>query len=197
MCIKQAKKEGNMRIPILTFGAIASILTINSVMADTVVTSRGYVDAADALKQDKITAGTTGSVVTYNGAQNGQTQFSERGIFNPKTDFDFNNNEVATGHEGDLLDAGSIFPNLVGMSNAIQDIQDNMPDFDDLPETTVTYKTCYQEVNGECILWNLSDKNVYGRQCQSNNDCPCYDSDGIAGEQRCNNGVCTGNCRQG
>ncbi len=39
-----------MRIPILTFGAIASIIAINSVFANTVVTSRTYVDNQDALK---------------------------------------------------------------------------------------------------------------------------------------------------
>ena len=43
-----------MRISILTFGAIASIIVINSVVADTVVTSRGYVDAEVAKKQDKL-----------------------------------------------------------------------------------------------------------------------------------------------
>lgn len=43
-----------MRISILTFGALASIIVINSVVADTVVTSRGYVDAEIAKKQDLI-----------------------------------------------------------------------------------------------------------------------------------------------
>ncbi len=43
-----------MRIPILTFGAIASVLTINSVIADTTVTSKQYVDAEVAKKQDII-----------------------------------------------------------------------------------------------------------------------------------------------
>ena len=161
-----------MRIPILTFGAIASVLTINSVMADTVVTSRNYVDTQDALKQNKITAGTTGSVVTYNGTQNGQTQFSERAIFNPETGWDDENGEIVSGHEGDLLDAGSIFPNLVGMGNAIQEIENNM----DLPKTTVAYKTCTEwvanaaQTDENCLLWALDDKNVYGG-CTTNQDC--------------------------
>ena len=46
-----------MRISVLTIGAIASIIAINSVFADTTtstVTSRDYVDAQDALKQDII-----------------------------------------------------------------------------------------------------------------------------------------------
>ena len=235
-----------MRIPILTFGAIASVLTINSVMADTVVTSRNYVDTQDALKQDKITAGTTGSVVTYNGTQNGQAQFSERAIFDPNTNFDFENNEVATGHEGDLLDAGSIFPDLVRMSNDIQDIQDNMPimptgerdtvvmyngpggqiggergiydgattydsstDADKLvtasvvqnvsnnmPKTTVTYKTCTRWVDNaehtdaNCLLWDLTNKNVFGT-CAGRNDCAGLDCSGVpASHPDCINGEC-------
>ncbi len=101
----------------LLFGAIASVIAINSVFADTIVTSKSYVDNRDALKQDKITAGTTGNVVTYNGTQNGQAQFSERAIFDPDTNFDYVNNEVATGHEGDLVTAESIFPTVNGLGH--------------------------------------------------------------------------------
>ena len=93
----------------LLLGAIASVIAINSVFADTIITSQSYVDNHDALKQDKITAGTTGNVVTYNGTQNGQAQFSERAIFDQATGFD-ENGEVASGHEGDLVTAGFIVP---------------------------------------------------------------------------------------
>ncbi len=72
----------------LLLGAVASIIAINSVFANTIVTSQTYVDNADALKQDKITAGTTGNVVLYNGTQNGQTQFSERAIYDGTNDYD-------------------------------------------------------------------------------------------------------------
>ena len=51
---KQAKRKGNMRISILTIGAIASIITINSVFADTTVTTQNYVDSQVETKQDKI-----------------------------------------------------------------------------------------------------------------------------------------------
>ena len=189
-------------------GAIASIIAINSVFADTIVTSQSYVDNRDALKQDKITAGTTGNVVTYNGTQNGQAQFSERAIFDPATGFD-ENQEVVSGHEGDLVTAESIFPavgnlyqsqtgpeNTVVMYNrsgqlggpgGSRGIYDGSTTYDsstdadklvtasvvqnvsnNLPETTVTYKTCTEWLDGaahtdqNCILWNLSDKNVYG-----------------------------------
>ena len=87
-----------MRISVLTIGAIASILSINSVFATTsTVTSKDYVDAADALKQNKIpAAGTNAStpgdtVVTY--TQTGNGVIGERGIYagnwyNENTDAD-------------------------------------------------------------------------------------------------------------
>ena len=201
-------------------GAIASVIAINSVFADTIVTSKSYVDNRDALKQDKITAGTTGNVVTYNGTQNGQAQFSERAIFDPETNFDYENNEVASGHEGDLVTAESIFPtvnglghgpaNTVAMYNGLgflggpggsrgvcdataeenDDCENNylvtrdlLGQATDLPETTVTYKTCTEWLDGaahtdqNCILWNLSDKDVYGK-CHNDDDCAWLDCNG-------------------
>ncbi len=86
----------------LLLGAIASVVAINSVFADTIVTSQSYVDNHDALKQDKITAGTTGNVVTYNGAQNGQTQFAERAIFDGTNEY----NEQTDANK--LITAGAV-----------------------------------------------------------------------------------------
>ncbi len=46
-----------------------------------ILTTQTYVDNADALKQDKIPAGTTGQIVLYNGTDaNGQTKFTGRQI---------------------------------------------------------------------------------------------------------------------
>ena len=157
-------------------GAIASIIAINSVFADTTVTSKTYVDTTrqatiPASGTNAATPGTT--VVTYT---NTAGTIGERGIFNPETDFDGQNNTIAPGHEGDLVTAG-IYPAVGRMYNQIREIQNNMPDFDDLPETTVTYKTCTEWLDGaahtdqNCILWNLSDKNVYGwLDCTNNPD---------------------------
>ena len=74
-----------MRIPILTFGAIASIIAINSVFADTIVTSRQYVDTTrqatiPAAGTNASTPGTT--VVTYTGTAG---TIGERGICNSDT----------------------------------------------------------------------------------------------------------------
>ena len=160
-------------------GAIASIIAINSVMADTTVTSKQYVDTTRqaTIPVAGTNANTPGStVVTYTDTAG---TIGERGIFNPETDFDLQNNTIAPGHEGDLVTAG-IFPDVGRMYNQIREIQNNMPDFDDLPETTVTYKTCTEWLDGaahtdqNCILWNLSDKDVYGK-CHNDNDCAWLD----------------------
>ena len=162
-----------MRIPILTFGAIASVLTINSVLADTTVTSKQYVDTTRqaTIPAAGVNAEANGggvSVVTYTKA--GAGVIGERGIFDPETGWE--NGEIASGHEGDLLDAGSILPGVMQMKETIREIQNNM----DLPRTTVAYKTCTEWVAGmphsdnNCLLWALDDKNVYGG-CTTRQDC--------------------------
>ena len=174
-----------MRISILTIGAVASIIAINSVSADTTstVTSRGYVDAVVATKQPKIPAAGTNAatpgetVVTY--TSTGDGTIGERGIFNPQADFDWDNNEVATGHEGDLVTA-DIYQQVGYLYNNM-----NNP----LPTMAVTKKTCYAwsgktHTDENCLLWNLTDKYVYG--C----DCSCGDVN-AEGHATCNSdGTC-------
>lgn len=137
------------------FGAIASVIAINSVFADTIVTSKNYVDAADALKQNKIDATganfTNGSVVETTSTPGVVTQ---RGIFNPETGFD-ENDEIVSGHEGDLVTVGFIAPILT-------EVFDGLPE-DGFETTNATYTSCYEfDDNGECILWQLEGKIVYG-----------------------------------
>ena len=136
----------------LLLGAIASIIAINSVFADTTVTSKQYVDTT---RQATIPAADTNyeangggvSVVTY--TENAGV-LGERYICDAEA---FDNEECGN-------------DNLVTLDSLDYAINGQ-------PETTVTYKTCYQEVNGDCILWNLRDKYVYGHDsdCINNNDC--------------------------
>ena len=63
-------------------GIMATVIGTAYATGENTVTSKSYVDAMDATKQDAISAGTTGNVVTYNGEDsNGQAQFSEKGIY--------------------------------------------------------------------------------------------------------------------
>ena len=144
-----------MRIPILTFGAIASIIAINSVMADTTVTSKTYVDTT---RQATIPASGTNydengggvSVVTY--TEDGAGILGERFIC-----------DADAAENGDCDD-----DNLVTL--------DLLSEATYLPTTTVTTKTCYQYQNGDCILWRLVDTGVYGgRSCRYQADCNWLD----------------------
>ena len=186
-----------MRISLLTIGAIASILSINSVFATTsTVTSKDYVDAADALKQNKIpatgtNANTPGStVVTYTDTAGA---IGERGIwegFLPDADSDL----VAVGalqgdantvivrdilglplgargiYDGSTTYDSSTDADKLVTASVVQNVSDNMP------RTTVAYKTCTEWVAGmphsdnNCLLWALDDKNVYGG-CTTYQDC--------------------------
>ena len=82
-----------MKISYIAIGAIASVLTINSVMAagENTVASKSYVDARDDLKQDLIprsgaNSSTPGStVVTYTDAEG---EIGERGIYDGENDYD-------------------------------------------------------------------------------------------------------------
>ncbi len=159
----------------LLLGAVASIIAINSVFADTTVTSRNYVDTQVATKQNKIDATganfTNGSVVETTSTPGVVTQ---RGIFNPDTDFDWENNEVVSGHEDDLVTA-DIYNQVDDIYNQINGLGEQIQQATNLPQTTVTYKSCTEWVSGQlhtdanCILWNLSDTVVYG--CRINADC--------------------------
>ncbi len=150
----------------LLLGAVASIIAINSVFADTTVTSKQYVDTTrqatiPATGTNASTPGTT--VVTYTGTAG---QIGERGIVEPPVDYadmPDANKLVTMGQMADFAD--SVFDDIDDLGNQIEQVTN-------LPETTVTYKTCYQEVNGDCILWNLTDKDVYGNYCTQTTDCP-------------------------
>ena len=164
-----------MRKKPLFIGAIASIITINSVFGDTTVTSRQCVDnqdealynELDGIKQDIIPAAGTNadrngggvSIVTYTLADGA---LGERGICDAEAD-----------ENGDCDDDNLVTRDLISQAT-------------NLPETTVTYKTCYQEVNGDCILWNLRDADVYGRQCNNTSDC----KDRFGDYYACVNGIC-------
>ena len=137
----------------ILLGAIASVIAINSVFADTIVTSKSYVDTT---RQATIpVAGTNANtpgetVVTYTDTAG---TIGERGILEPGQQFDMQTDANKLITLGQVADAILSVPNM-------------------MPETTVTTKTCYQEVNGDCILWNLSDRDVYGNYCTQTTDCP-------------------------
>ena len=102
------------------FAGIMSVIVGNAyATGENTVTSKSYVDAQDALKQDAITAKTTGNVVTYNGTQNGQAQFDERAIFDRNTGWDYENEVISKGHEGDLMTAGDVLPNITDIYSSI------------------------------------------------------------------------------
>ena len=145
-----------MRISVLTIGAIASIISTVA-LADTIVTSKNYVDTQDALKQDKITAGTTGNVVLYNGTQNGQTQFTGRAIYDGANDYD------STTDVDKLITAGAV--------DAM--ISSSTPE---APATMVaTQRVCAEyDNNNDCILWDSVDIPVNVEHCSIDSDCNWY-----------------------
>ena len=191
-------------------GIFAAILGNNAfATGENTVTSKSYVDAMDATKQDKITAKTSGNVVTYNGTgANGQTQFDERGIFDYDTGWDYENQEVADGHEGDLLTAGDVIPDITSINNDIKNFNDDISNINDnisnvnnqiisiasQPLTPVTVQlplTC-ANANDGCTLWQIGGTDVAHKltSCTTATvatDCPACVSGTI---KTCTNNVC-------
>lgn len=133
----------------LLFAAIASILATGAYATSATVTSKDYVDTQDALKQDLIDATDqdfpAGSVVETTNENGAVTQ---RGICNA----------IADGH-GDCMVDFLVTRDL--LQRATNSVENN------LPTTTVTYKTCVEwsgtpHTDENCLLWQLTDKDVYG-----------------------------------
>ena len=159
-----------MRIPILTFGAFASILTINSVMADTTVTSKQYVDTTrqatiPATGTNAATPGTT--VVTYTGT-------------------------AGTIGERRICDAFGIDLNLCDNDNLVQ--VDALSYFAPrLTANVVTTKNCVEwssssHSDENCLLWDLQDTPVNSYMCRT--DADCGNSTGSSCGDHCVEGKC-------
>ncbi len=144
-------------------GIFAAILGNNAfATGENTVTSKSYVDAQDALKQDKITAKTSGNVVTYNGTSNGQTQFDERGIFDYDTSGEWDENgeyQLANGHEGDLMTAGDVVSDINNIYNEVTSVNNQIININNqlngqtLESIGVPSLTC---ANQECTLYQVT-----------------------------------------
>ena len=137
------------------FAGIIAAITMGNAYADKgdpgengehTVTSKSYVDAMDALKQNKIPAtGTNAStpgdtVVTYTDTAG---TIGERGIYNGGSQY----NDSAD--SGKLVTAGTIFSNFQSDS-VVKKVCANSPD---------------------CTLWELQEVVVHKLQCQTAADC--------------------------
>lgn len=189
---------------ILLFGAIASVFMTGAFATSSTVTSRDYVDAQDALKQDVIPGagvnldenGIGETVVTYT---NEAGALGERGIFDINNDYDYQNHQIESGHEDDILPANA----YADLESWVSNIENNVsqiptvPDLSNLTLTTVSDETCISwvpnaaQTDENCLLWEVSKKDVYacvinGGTCTTNGEC-CSGN--------CNNGLCATACK--
>ncbi len=185
---------------ILLFGAVMSALTIDTFAVTKTVTTQGYVDAMDdeiyetldTSKQDKIPATGTNSarpgttVVTYTGTAG---TIGERGIYSDASTYNSSTDSNKLVTAAALKATTSFF------------------------EKSVATKTCIlwienaTETDDNCLLWNLSDTDVYGAckgyqetatsasECCSGKlvlgKCGCASDSDCSGGKTCNGGLCT------
>lgn len=115
-------------------GIMATVIGNAYATGENTVTSKSYVDAMDATKQDAISAGTTGNVVTYNGEDsNGQAQFSEKGIYSGAATYSNSDSDK-------LITAGVVH----NMAETLETLT--------VPDNKLT---CYNQNEG-CTLWQVS-----------------------------------------
>ena len=160
----------------LLLGAVASIIAINSVFADTTVTSRQYVDTTRqaTIPVTGTNANTPGStVVTYTGTAG---TIGERGIVSGWENYDYDNGTD---------------DNKLVTAKAVLDMAEQIPPHPDYQPVTVTTKTCNTWLDGQahtdanCILWNLTDEEIQWARCYDWRNC-CPDQSNCA----CINGIC-------
>ena len=132
----------------MTAAILAAIIVVPAFAeGEKTVTSKAYVDAQDALKQDKITAGDPGSVVTYNGTDaNGQAQFDERGIYEGE--------DTYTNDDADKLITAGLVHDFAAAVENIEIDQQVLTGIDANGSTT----TC--QANDSCELWQISTNAV-------------------------------------
>ena len=158
-----------MRKTTFIFAGIMSAVIGNAyATGENTVTSKSYVDAQDALKQNKLhTASATPAnngttVVTYTDTE-GAT--GERGIFDYETGWD--DGWVAEGHEDELVTAEA-------MSEVVSDVIsteiNNMRD--DQEPVRVVKTTCAN--SPDCTLWTMQDVIVHQLQCETVSDCSSF-----------------------
>ena len=169
------KKKGDFLAMKRTFlfATIASILSINAYAVSATVTSKDYVDTT---RQATIPASGTNSetpgdtVVTYTDTAG---TIGERFIFDgelPRFIDDDDDIELTT----------------------VRGVKSLLESATNLPETTVTYKTCTEwsgtpHTDENCILWNLTDKYVYGCDCSCRyGGVATCNSDGTCNYNLCN-----------
>lgn len=175
-----------MKYKSLFVAIVSTMVVVNYGVADSSVTSRTYVDAQDALRQNQIPAAGVNilqeigdGVVTYT---NTAGTIGERGIFDYTNSNHFSNHTVAAGHDTDMITAAA-YGYLEGLFSGTQDDVSTVsgtvsgmaiPDFGNLNRVTGTYKTCAEyipnaaQTDENCILWNLGEKTVLGCAANSN-----------------------------
>ncbi len=166
----------------LLLGAIASIIAINSVFADTTVTSKTYVDnqdealynELDEIKQDIIPAADT-NYEANGGGVTVVTYTENAGVLGERYICDADAEE-----NGDCDGDNLVTRDLISQATS-------------LPTTGALDGRCEQwDGTGymddeHCLLWRLTHRDVFGGVgvCGSDSDCDSYCS--------CINGIC-GNC---
>ena len=138
-----------MKISYIAIGAIASVLTINSVMAagENTVASKSYVDARDDLKQDLIPEsgvnidanGIGDTVITYTDTEG---VIGERNIYDGENDYDEDDDADSLVTAGVIADFASAVENITIENTVLSPVNHSL-------------QSC-SSGDTDCDLWTIS-----------------------------------------
>ena len=188
-------------------GIISAVIGTAFAAGENTVTSKSYVDAQDALKQNKLhTASATPAnngttVVTYTDAEGTP---GERGIFDYDTGAEYDDNTgdyigIAEGREGDLLTAGDVIGDIQSLyseqGNLSTQIQGIGTQIDgkilDQPTLETSKLSCANFP--DCTLWTIQSQTVVNAplRCSLDSDCREYDCPSVNEAPHCSDaGMC-------
>ena len=139
----------------LAFISLAAIMASFAASADTIVTSKTYVDSKDNLKQNAITAGAANSVALYTGTTttNGGADFTSRNLYSDTTA----SNYVANTHSTYIPTMGAVMAQIT--SSVPSGTANNVATYDAQGKLSATGRGVYSDASSYTAA-NDADKLV-------------------------------------
>lgn len=168
----------------IMIGVLVSVMTLCAAFADSVVTSKSYVDAQDALKQNKIPAKETGTLVLYNGIdENNQTIFANMGVAPYIDCVDAEGNGCVYYNERYVPTAGAVISAIENVYHVMESSFNNIPD---IPDASNFQTKIPNPGSGMLVVYDGVDEDnqtqFTGKYVMNQFDCGYIDGQGCSAE---------------
>ncbi len=168
----------------IMIGVLVSVMTLCAAFADSVVTSKSYVDAQDALKQNKIPAKDPGTLVMYNGIdENNQTIFANMGVAPYIDCVDAEGSGCIYNSDRHVPTAGAVISAIENVYHVMESSFNNIPD---IPDVSNFQTKIPNAGTGMLVVYDGVDEDnqtqFTGKYVRNQFDCGYLDGQGCSGE---------------